>query len=174
MRVGGAQVVARLPERGIRGYAEVARTALVVDAEIDHGQRRVGASVVGIQPNCLLEERDRSREIVGRRPLVVHPALQERVVGCRYVGLLPAEREIFGLGELHRQCIGNAPRHPILQREDVGKRAIELACPFVAAAQRVDQLYVDTQPVTGALDTAFEHVAHTERLRYLLQAGSTR
>ena len=49
--------------------------------------------------------------------------------------------------DLGRDGANHARRDPILQREDVGQRALEAVGPQMHTAQRVDQLAGDANPV---------------------------
>src|SRR4030095_4167270 len=138
--------------------------APVVRDNIDHGEGGVSAGVVRVQPDRLLEIRDRLGVVVGRGPPIMLPALYKRIVARRYARLFPAKCDVFCIGELDLQCVGNAPRHLVLKREDIGERTVELAGPHMAAAERVDELRIYPQMIAGSLNTAFEHIADPEFL----------
>ena len=63
---------------------------------------------------------------------------------------------------------GNAAGDLVLHGEDVAELAVVLFGPVMAAGDRIDELRGDAQPVAGAADAAFEHVAHAKLARDLL------
>lgn len=73
---------------------------------------------------------------------------------------IPDRPRGFGGEHLEVEREGDAPGDLAPQFEKVAQFAVEALGPEMRVAGRVDQLGVDAHPVAGALDAAFDDIAH--------------
>src|SRR5438105_2308839 len=95
--------------------------------------------------------------------------LQIMIIGVEAFGRLASRPLDFGLAQPRLYGAGDIARNLVLQFENVIEGAVEAVGPDVRAASRVDQLSSDAHAVAGLADAAFEHVAHAQFARDLLQ-----
>src|SRR5262245_23171452 len=95
------------------------------------------------------------------------PTAQERFVSCRYVGFLLRNRHLLVRRQPDRKRICCAVHYLVLEGKDVGKRAIEPLRPHMTSSQSIDEVRIDSDPVSSALHTPFEDIADTQFLRDL-------
>src|SRR5688572_17044846 len=74
---------------------------------------------------------------------------------------------LFGLAERYLQRSNNPLRDIVLHLEDVSKVTIIALGPHMSAAQPVDQLGGDANPVPGLSNTAFQSELDTELAAYV-------
>src|SRR5262249_1811320 len=86
---------------------------------IDHGYRGVGTPVAWIQLDRFLEAGNSLRELLRAPAAIMLPPAQEHIVSCRYAGFRLGPGNLVAACQSKRQGIGDAPRHPVLQREDL-------------------------------------------------------
>ena len=71
--------------------------------------------------------------------------------------------------QLRAQLISEPRDDLVLRIEEVGDRRIETLGPEMRASFSIDELDVDTQPVTGALNAAFQYIGDVQLAHDLLQ-----
>ena len=130
-----------------------------------HGtQQRVGDRVAGVERNRLLEQ---ARRLGGRLRVVP----RQRIAALHAFVGSQARRRLatgaFRIGRLHAtdQRADDPLHHFVLDREDLGLRAVEPVTPDLAAALAVDELNADADAVADAAHAAFDDVANVEVVR---------
>ena len=74
----------------------------------------------------------------------------------------------FRTDQLPTECVGDAARDLVLQREQIADIVVETLCPKMRVGCGVDQLGVDPDLVARTPDAAFEHIAHPKLAADLL------
>src|SRR5262245_32502400 len=132
-----------------------------------------GSSVIGIQLDGLAEFGNRQNVVFARIPQDALPAPLERLARVDVASLSPPDFLFFVLRQLQRQRIDNHPDESVLNREDVVETTVVALGPELAARQRVDELDVDADGVSGPTYAAVHHVTHAKALRNIAHFGVT-
>src|SRR5262249_22269431 len=122
--------------------------------EIDHGERRVGATVARVKLDGLLQVGNGLGVVVWRGAPVVLPPTKESLIGSRHGCLLLTRGLLSRSRQSERQRISDAAGYLVLQSKDIGERNFVAIRPDMTAGGGVDALRLDAGPLSCPVESS--------------------
>jgi hypothetical protein len=167
MRIGVVRGQRQRLCRGCLGRADLAGTIVgCVHVDFRHmgvskAQKRVDVVLVEAErgfkkTTCLPRRLERPMSVPGS------PPVKSVIDGVESVGMLASRPAALRRDQLDVDLMGQAGGDLVLHVEEIGPPLVEALGPKMRAAFGVDELRVESSPLTGSLHAAFEDVSHAE------------
>ena len=98
----------------------------------------------------------------GHLALQMSEARRKKSCACQVAGGFSSVRSASALLTWATRSATIVRENLVLDSEDILQLAVVALSPAVRAGHGIDELGADADAITGATDTAFEHVAHAE------------